>query len=313
MTATHPRPAVDAPATYTTAAWSCQVRLVVGDQSCLAEAAAQLDVLLATVDRAASRFREDSDLSRANRNAGRPTAVSRTLVDLVGVALDAARRSEGCVDPCVGRSVAALGYDRDVALVPADGPAVAALAPCATWRDVRLDERAGLLTVPAGTWLDLGATAKARTADRAAALLHQRFNTWTLVELGGDLAVSGDRPGGWPVTVAEAAGGPGQVVVLTGGGMTTSTTTVRQWRRGGDTVSHLVDPATGETVRGPWRTASVVAGSALAANTASTAALVMGDRAPAWLSANAFAARLVGVDGTTTTIGGWPADERIAS
>jgi len=306
-------PSAPSTSTYTTTAWSCQVRLVLGDPACLADAAAQLDDMLGAVDRVASRFREDSELSRANRNAGRPTAVSRVLVNLVAAALEAARRTDGCVDPCIGRSLVALGYDRDITLVPADGPATDAIPPAATWRDVGLDESAGLLTVPSGTWLDLGATAKAHTADRAAAALHQRFGTAVLVELGGDLAVAGARPGGWPVNVAEAAGQTGQVVILTGGGMTTSTTTVRQWRRGGRPISHIVDPFTGAAAHGPWRTASVVAGSALAANTASTAALVMGERAVPWLQANAFTARLVGTYGSLVTVGGWPAEARIAS
>lgn len=300
-------------ATHTTRAWSCQVRLVVDDPRCLTEAAAQLSDLLDSVDRAASRFREDSELSRANRNAGRPTAVSRLLVDLVASALDVARRTDGCVDPCVGRAVAALGYDRDISEVPADGPAVSASAPVATWRDVRLDARAGLLTVPAGVWLDLGASAKARTADRAAALLHKRFDAAVLVELGGDIAVAGSHPGGWPISVAESAGGSGQVVVLTGGGLTTSTTTIRRWRRGGAQISHIVDPATGSPACGPWRTATVVAGSALAANAASTAALVLDERAVPWLTANGFRTRLVGDDGSIATVGSWPAAVLVAS
>ena len=42
------------------------------------------------------------------------------------------------------------------------------------------------------------------------------------------------------------------------------------------------------------------------ANIASTAALVMGPRAPAWLAAQALPARLVAVSGAVTVQGNWP-------
>lgn len=294
-------------ATYTGRAWSCAVRLVVDDDRALAAATADLTHLLERVDRTASRFRADSDLSRANVNAGRPTPVPRLLVELVGAALGAAAATGGAVDPTVGRAVRRLGYDRDISEVAADGPAVTPLPPRRTWRDVRLHRGAGLLTVPAGTALDLGATAKAWTADRAAALLSARYGTAVLVELGGDLAVAGDRPDGWVVTVAERQGDDGQLVLLRSGGLVTSTTTVRRWRRGGRPVSHIVDPRTGRAAAGPWRTVSVCAPSALAANTESTAAIVDGAGAPERLAARGLAARFVAQDGSVHTTAGWPA------
>ena len=98
-----------------------------------------------------------------------------------------------------------IGYDRDIADV---------VPPTARSRAGRRRVRGlarrcgstattGLLTVPVGTALDLGATAKAYTADLAARTLARRYGTAVLVELGGDLAVAGDRPDGWCVQVAE--------------------------------------------------------------------------------------------------------------
>jgi thiamine biosynthesis lipoprotein len=171
---------------------------------------------------------------------------------------------------------------------------------------VRLHREVGLLTVPAGVALDLGATAKAWTADHAAATLTARYGTPVLVELGGDLAVAGDRPDGWVVRVAEREGAAGQLVLLRHGGLATSTTTVRTWRRGGRPMHHLVDPLTGRPTDGPWRTASVAAGSALDANVASTAAIVRGPAAVDRLTGRRVAARLVGRDGDVVTTPGWP-------
>jgi thiamine biosynthesis lipoprotein len=293
-------------ATFTTRAWSCTVRLVVDDPRILKPAAADLVALLDRIDLVASRFRADSALSKANANAGRPTAIPRLLVDLVDVALQAAAQTDGAVDPTVGRALCALGYDRDIAAVPTHGEAVAAIPARRTWRDVQLDHGAGLLTVPAGSALDLGATAKAYVADHAAAALHARYGTAVMVELGGDIAVAGHRPDGWCIRVAEREGDAGQLLVLRHSGLVTSTTTVRQWRRGGETQHHIVDPRTGRSVDGPWRTVSVAAPRALAANVASTAAIVLGEDALAWLHERNIAARLVGKDGSITTTADWP-------
>jgi thiamine biosynthesis lipoprotein len=176
-----------------------------------------------------------------------------------------------------------------------------------TWRDVGLDRDLGLLTVPRGTALDLGATAKAQTADWAAHAVQRRFGGAVLVEIGGDLAVAGTRPDGdWQITVAERAGACGQQIGVHRGGVATSTTTVRTWRRGEVRMHHIVDPRTSRPTNGPWRTVSVAAESALEANVCSTAAIVLGDRAVEWLEGQPVAARLVGADGQVTTLGGWP-------
>lgn len=292
-------------------AWSCTVRLVVDDPLVIEAAATDLRVLLARVDAVASRFRPDSALSRANANAGRPVAVPRELAELVDCALNAAGRTSGAVDPTIGLSLVSCGYDRDIADLPQDGDPVRPAAPRSDWRAVGLDRERGLLRVPAGTALDLGATAKAFTADRAARTLHARYGTPVLVELGGDLAAYGSRPGGWPLFVAEREGGDGELVVLHDGGLATSSTTLRTWRRGGRQLHHILDPNTGEPTAGRWRTITVAAESAVEANTASTAAIVLGDRATQWLSEHRLAARLVDRDGSIVTTPGWPRPESV--
>lgn len=294
-------------ATFVGSAWSCTVRLVVDDDRKLRPATDDLLALLDRVDRAASRFRPDSALSSANHAAGRPTPVPRLLVDLVDAALDAAAQTAGAVDPTLGLAMHRIGYDRDIRDVSPDATdALTETDRPGAWRSVRLHREAGLLTVPRRTALDLGATAKAWTADHAARTLAARYETAVLVELGGDLAVAGDRPDGWCIRVAERDGADGQLVLVRHGGLTTSTTTVRTWQRAGRTMHHIVDPATGLPAVGPWRTVSVAAPSALAANVASTRSIVRGDDAVEWLTERGLAARLVGQDGSITTTAGWP-------
>lgn len=295
--------------------WSCTARVSVADSAALAPAVRQVRELMGEVEQAASRFLPSSELNRVNAQPGTPLPVSRTLSELVAVALAAAEETDGAVDPTVGLDLISAGYDRDIAALRAAGSSAedeplgarsARARP--NWRQVSLDEASGLLRIPFGAALDLGATAKAWTADRGAAAVARRYDTPVLVEIGGDLAVAGAPDGGWRIRVAERAGGAGQDIGVHAGGVATSTTTVRTWRRAGRTLHHLIDPASGEPVRGPWRTASVAADSALAANTASTAAIVLGSAAEPWLARRGVPARLVGQDGVVRLVGEWPLD-----
>ena len=80
--------------------------------------------LVDSIDATCSRFRPDSDLSRASAAAGTWVEVDPLLVQAVDAALVAARSTDGLVDPTLGRALVALGYDRDLDLVRADSYAV---------------------------------------------------------------------------------------------------------------------------------------------------------------------------------------------
>ena len=95
-------------------------------------------------------------------------------------------------------------------------------------------------------------------------------------------------------------------MTIRSGGLATSSTTVRTWTAGGATMHHIIDPATGEPARSCWRTVSVAAASCADANIASTAAIIRGAAAPAWLTQAGLPARLVRHDGTVERTPGWP-------
>ena len=269
--------------------------------------------VVADVDATCSRFRADSDLARVNAAPGRWTRVDPLLVAAVEVAVEAARQTGGLVNPLLGRPLVELGYDRDLAavhLVADDGRAGAATTPVPlpqAWRAIRTDPDGGL-RIPEGTALDLGATAKAWAADLAAAVLLEHLHASAVVGLGGDLRVVG-RVGDWPVEVSEHPDEPvAERVRLGSGGMATSSTMVRRWTRHGVRRHHLLDPRTGLPVAPCWRTVTATGPTCTAANVASTAAVVLGPAAPTWLAAHGVDARLVGVDGTVSRVGAWPAE-----
>jgi thiamine biosynthesis lipoprotein len=262
------------------------------------------------IDRACSRFREDSELARLNASAGGPAqSVSRTFVRATRCALRAAQLSDGDVDPTIGSSLRAAGYDRDFAALGAGG--AVRFRRAGGWRCVELDAARATVRLPAGVELDFGATAKALAADTAAATAQAASGEGILVSLGGDIATAGRAPlGGWVVRLGEDSGGdeeqPGQTVSIESGGLATSSTARRRWVRGGETLHHILDPSTGAPAAERWRTVSVAAATCVDANIASTAAIIRGEWAAAWLEGLALPARLVAADGSVTVTGGWP-------
>jgi FAD:protein FMN transferase len=285
------------------ALWGGNATVVVVDPRRLDAAVAQVRRTVTEFDRCCSSFRGDSELASLNAAAGEPVVVSSVLLTAVREAVRAGRETEGTVDPTVGDALIALGVNPQ--LRPGARPRVERVAG---YRAVTIDEIASSILLPRGVCLDLGATAKALAADIAAGAAAAAAGCGVLVALCGDVATSGDPPtAGWRIRVSDDhrdEHGPGQTVTITGGGLATSSVTVR---RAGD-GHHLIDPATGLPTGGPWRTASAVAGSCTEANTASTAAIVLGKTAPAWLAHRRVPARLVGVDASVRHLGGWPAD-----
>jgi thiamine biosynthesis lipoprotein len=311
--------------------------VVNGDQGASSRGVRAVQAELAAIDAACSRFRPDSELSRVNAAGGEVVSVSARFMEAVEAALRAARLTDGLVDPTMGRALREMGYDRDFADLretailldlsprwphPAGGrcPDVATVLdrPAPGWRVVTVDRRRATVSVPAGVELDLGASAKALAADRAARAAHHVTGRGVLVSLGGDVAVAGEPPGdGWSIRVTDDHGGPaeapGQTVTVTSGAVATSGTTVRRWRHAGTEMHHLLDPATGRPAAITWRTVSVAAATCVDANTASTAAIILGPAAPGWLGARGLPARLVAADGAVTTVARWPDDARPGS
>ena len=299
------------------------VQVTVTDGRQLAAARAMLEADLAAVDLACSRFRPDSEIVALDRvTGGGPAEVSPLLAEAIAVALRAARLTDGDVDPTVGAAMNAVGYDRDFSLVAREGPAVKlTVRTIPGWRQVEFDEQARLLWLPPGVRLDLGATAKAWAADRAATRIAAATGGGVLISLGGDVAVSGRAPdGGWRIRVQDVSGrpedpptGPSAVVAIRTGGLATSSTAARRWRRGGDILHHILDPRTGLPAAVVWRTVSVAAATCTDANIASTAAIIRGRAAPAWLTELGLPSRLVDEAGRVHTVAGWPTEAGDAS
>lgn len=318
--------------------WSTTATLVVTKPAVMAAARFELDDELLSIEKACSRFRPDSEINVLLSSPGSEVQLSSVLNDAMSAALRIAAATDYLVDPTVAAAVIALGYDRDfgtlqtmsrrdlahrklldrvLGVASVDTATSGTRKAPGAWR-IRHDAERRLMTVPAGIGLDLGATAKALAADRAAARITRRTGSGVLVGLGGDIAVAGDAPSeGWTIAIADnqrhAEAFPQASVTITAGGLATSSTTVRTWITNSGRRHHLIDPRTGDNPAPWWRTVSVAAGSAVDANAASTAAIILGEHAASWLTARTLPSRLVDIGGHAVELAGWPADRNEAA
>jgi len=281
-------------------AMGCEVLVILPAER--AAHAGTVSALFAEWEERLSRFRPDSDLSRLNAAAGRPTWVREPLLGVLRRALRAARATRGVFDPTLARELSALGYATTFSEVRGEVAERAAPARASSWHDVRLGP-GGIVSLPADLAVDLGGIAKGMAVDAARAALRAENVPFALVSAGGDLAVLGGRP--WPVAV-EAADGE-TVVSLAAGALATSSTEERRWRTARGELHHVIDPRTRRPAASDLVRVTVHAPTCEAAEVAAKAALILGsDEGAAFLERH----RLTGLLSTASEsypAGAWPA------
>lgn len=189
-----------------------------------------------------SRFKANSAISRLAADGGSYTFPTRDtqmweFYDLLFAATD------GGINPLVGDSLAALGYDAGYSLSPQDS-----VPTPSAWTSVT--RTGSTLTLPHPALLDVGALGKGRLVDIVFDLLRDFGHDEVTVDAGGDL-----RHLGAPLRVAlEHPDNPDLaigVVSISDGAICGSAANRRQWD---SDLHHLLDARTGQPVAHPWAT-----------------------------------------------------------
>ncbi|MFC4257952.1 FAD:protein FMN transferase [Marinobacter lacisalsi] len=230
------------------------------------------------VDRVMSRYRDDSELSRVNREATeRPVPVSQSLFDVLVKAREISAMSDGAFDI----SFASVGhlYDFREGQQP-DDDAVRAGLDRINYRDILLDEED--LTVrlrKPGLMLDLGGIAKGYAVDQGIRVLQQAGVEHARLSAGGDMRLLGDRRGRpWMVAVRDPRHRDRQAVVMPLSD--TAISTSGDYERffiddEGERVHHILSPSTGRPA-GEVQSVTIIGGDAMTTDALSTAVFVLG-------------------------------------
>jgi thiamine biosynthesis lipoprotein len=237
--------------TYTEYHMGVDARLVVyaPDQQTAEDACTAAFARIAALDSMMSDYRRDSELIRlCARAGGPPVRVSPDLFLVLRRAQEVARESGGAFDVTVGPLIALWRKARKTAIL-SDPAALKRARRLVGWQKLRLDEgaRTVRLTVR-GMKLDLGGIAKGYAADEAQRVLKQHGITRALVQMGGDIVVSGPPPGtdGWTIRVPNASNDREPADLrFADRAISTSGDTEQFAMIGGRRYSHVVDPRTG--------------------------------------------------------------------
>ena len=244
-------------------------------QAARAAAVARAMTWFATVERCCSRFDEASEVRRLAAAApGAWTPVSDLVFELVSFALAVAAESGGAFDPTVGVVMEQHGFDREYrsgAAVPsgvtADGPV--------SFRDVRIDPEARVVSCARPLLLDFGGVAKGMAIDLAARELAPLMHF--AIEAGGDLYLSGhnadDAP--WSVGIRDPRRPQEILETLHVSNAAVCTSGDYERRTAAGDGHHLLNPRTGRAAD-RLASATVVAPAAVAADALATAAFVLG-------------------------------------
>ena len=271
----------------------------------------QIEQRLLTVEKIASTYRDDSQLSHFNRS--RDTAwfpVSTELAELVEMAKMLNRQSNGAFDASVGPLVNLWGFGPDDTVdVPNSAQLKRARERLGMHSlQVRRSPKPALRKSIADLYLDLSAIAKGYAIDRIALLLNGANISAYLVEIGGDIRVRGGNAKGqaWRIAIESPHATERSVAAifsLREGAVATSGSYRNVRQHGDQSFSHIIDPVTGRPIDHQLLSVTVLSDSAMRADGLATTLLVMGpERGLQWASEHHLDAAFIIRDGERTTL-----------
>ena len=231
------------------------------------------------IDQLMSLYHPESELVALNARAGTgPIEVSAPTLQILQASEHYRRLSGGALDVSVQPLVELWGFYRmERTSIPPLAEIQAALGQIGAGR-LDLDRAAQTATLATGSRLDLGSIAKGYAIDRAIAALGSRGVPAALIDLGGNIGVLGQPPGGRPWSIGIQHPRENHLIGLLqfrDGAIATSGDYDRYFEVQGRRFSHLLDPRTGWPAEDLYAV-TVVAPNATAADALSTAAFVLG-------------------------------------
>jgi thiamine biosynthesis lipoprotein len=254
---------------------------LVADQPAPADLAERIEAALDVVDQSMSTYKGQSQISRFNRLLSNDQqSISAEFAEVLAVSKLVWEQSGGAFDPTVGPLVDLWGFgpvatdDR----IPNEQALAKALAEIG-FEHVQSEGR--ILTKTKPVRLDLSAVAKGYGVDQVAQLLEMLALPDYLVEVGGEMRVSGVNPDGnpWRVAIEMPSLMPQvqRVIALHDGAVATSGDYRNYFERDGLRYSHTIDPRTGRPITHSLASVTVLAKTCAEADAWATALMVLGE------------------------------------
>ncbi len=245
-------------------------------------APAAIDRLLQQLDHSLSIYQPHSLISAFNRSE-KGMELDQHLYAVVKKALRTYRDTRGKFDFTVQPLVQAWGFGSNSIDHPPDSQTIAALRACVGSNLLTLKGKRLIKKKPCVT-IDVNGIAQGYSVDRMADLLQNSGVKDFVVELGGEIRVSGRRPSGEPMQIgietpaADDAIEPyvQKVLAVDRGAITTSGNYRKTYEWQGKSIHHIIDPSTGYPADNNLLSVTVYASDALTADAYDNALMLMG-------------------------------------
>lgn len=246
------------------------------------EVQTQIDELLVIINKQMSTYDPESELSRFNQLTSTDEfAVSEGTKTVVNEALRLGEMSNGILDVTVGPLVNLWGFGPDSRPETVPEQSTIDEMKSRIGLDKLMVTEQGLRKTESSLYVDLSTIAKGYAVDKVAALLEQKQLHHYLVEIGGEMRVSGEKPEQrpWviavekPITTERAIQ---QLLVIGDNAIATSGDYRNFYEVDGVRYSHLIDPRTGYPIQHNLVSVAVVHPSSMTADGLATALNVMG-------------------------------------
>lgn len=231
-----------------------------------------------------SRYRDDNITHRINTSNGKTIEVDDETARLLDFSDQLYQMSDGMFDVTSGILRKAWRFDQSDNIP--DQHQINELLPIIGWSKVSW-KKPELKLLP-NMEIDLGGIGKEYAVDRCVLLVREISEASVLINLGGDIAVTGERKDGTQWTIGRITSDPGApvgVIKLKLGALATSGDEHRYLEKNGKRYCHVLNPKTGWPVEDPPHTVSVAAPTCIEAGMLSTLALLHGKDAEAFLKA----------------------------
>jgi len=263
---------------------SYSVRWVAKDDRQVAGIKQAVEERLALINQQMSTYIPESEVSHFNALSSGGMPVSAELASLVQRSQSISEQTGGAFDITVGPLVNLWGFGPEGRIVSTpSGDKIASLRTRVGYQKLRVSQNPPSLSKPTNLQVDLSAIAKGYAVDQLASLLVANGINNYLVEIGGELKLSGNKPNGesWriaieaPLTSERAAQ---QVLPISNIAMATSGDYRNYFEENVVRYSHTINPLTGEPIKHALVSVTVLHPSCADADALATALMVMGDK-----------------------------------
>ncbi|MDB2675692.1 FAD:protein FMN transferase [Flavobacteriales bacterium] len=242
----------------------------------------QFDSLFLVIDASLSTYLSSSLISRLNKGDN-GLLLDTHFVNVFNTSQQVSSRTKGLFDCTIAPLVNAWGFGAEAATDEIDSINIQKIVNQIGYENLSL-QGDSLLSNPNGMTIDFNALAQGYTVDVIASFLEQRNITDFMIEVGGEIRVSGlnSRGKNWIIGIDKPTKEIDQSdrfqlkLNLTNKSLATSGNYRKFYEKNNKIYSHTINPKTGFPVQHSLLSASVVADDCISADAYATAFMVMG-------------------------------------